>query len=99
MLPIVRFALALPLWLLMVCCPAGKRLVRAIGEVRVFVARLFVAATAVALIAPLGACSDGMSGVRAALGITKEAPDEFGVISRAPLSMPPDYTLRPPQIG
>jgi hypothetical protein len=65
----------------------------------VSVARLFVAAAAVALIAPLGACSEGMSGVRSTLGITKEAPDEFGVISRAPLSMPPDYTLRPPQAG
>ncbi len=40
-----------------------------------------------------------MSGVRSTLGITKEAPDEFGVVSRAPLSLPPDYTLRPPQTG
>ena len=63
------------------------------------VARLIAAAATVALIAPLGACSGGMSGIRSTLGITKEAPDEFGVVSRAPLSLPPDYTLRPPQTG
>jgi hypothetical protein len=65
----------------------------------VSIARVVIAAAAVALIAPLGACSDGMSGIRSSLGITKEAPDEFGVVSRAPLSLPPDYTLRPPQAG
>jgi hypothetical protein len=26
-------------------------------------------------------------------------PDEFGVVSRAPLSQPPDYALRPPRAG
>jgi hypothetical protein len=65
----------------------------------VFIARIVIVAAAVALIAPLGACSDGMSGVKSSLGLTKEAPDEFGVVSRAPLSLPPDYTLRPPQAG
>ena len=64
-----------------------------------FIARVVIVAAAVALIAPLGACSDGMSGVKSSLGLTKEAPDEFGVVSRAPLSLPPDYTLRPPQSG
>jgi hypothetical protein len=32
-------------------------------------------------------------------GFTRNAPDEFQVTTRAPLSMPPDYTLRPPQPG
>jgi hypothetical protein len=32
-------------------------------------------------------------------GFTRDAPDEFTVTTRAPLSMPPDYTLRPPQPG
>ena len=32
-------------------------------------------------------------------GLTRDAPDEFQVTTRAPLSMPPDYTLRPPQPG
>lgn len=33
------------------------------------------------------------------LGLEKEAPDEFAVVSRAPLSLPPDYGLRPPEPG
>lgn len=32
-------------------------------------------------------------------GLTRDAPDEFQVTTRAPLSMPPDFTLRPPQPG
>ena len=33
------------------------------------------------------------------LGIERQAPDEFAVVKRAPLAMPPDYTLRPPTPG
>jgi hypothetical protein len=33
------------------------------------------------------------------MGLTKKSPDEFQVVSRAPLSMPPDYSLRPPTPG
>ncbi len=32
-------------------------------------------------------------------GMTRDAPDEFTVTTRAPLSMPPDYQLRPPRPG
>ena len=32
-------------------------------------------------------------------GLTRDAPDEFQVTTRAPLSMPPEYGLRPPQPG
>jgi hypothetical protein len=32
-------------------------------------------------------------------GFTRDTPDEFTVTTRAPLSMPPDYSLRPPQPG
>lgn len=32
-------------------------------------------------------------------GLTRDAPDEFQVTTRAPLSMPPDFSLRPPQPG
>jgi hypothetical protein len=32
-------------------------------------------------------------------GLVRDTPDEFTVVTRAPLSMPPDYTLRPPQPG
>lgn len=33
------------------------------------------------------------------LGLTRESPDEFAVVKRAPLEMPPDYALRPPRPG
>jgi hypothetical protein len=32
-------------------------------------------------------------------GLTRDAPDEFTVTTRAPLSMPPDFALRPPRPG
>lgn len=44
----------------------------------------------------LGACGGS---VKDSLGLTKKAPDEFSVVTRAPLSVPPDYTLRPPRPG
>ncbi|MBL4615271.1 MAG: DUF3035 domain-containing protein [Magnetovibrio sp.] len=38
----------------------------------------------------------GCEGARKALTQTKAAPDEFAIYTRAPLTMPPDYGLRPP---
>src|ERR1700712_2334408 len=32
-------------------------------------------------------------------GLSRDAPDEFQVTTRAPLSMPPDFSLRPPRPG
>jgi DUF3035 family protein len=64
----------------------------------VSVARVIAIAAAVVLIAPLGACSSGTN-LSSTLGLVPTAPDEFGVVSRAPLSQPPDYTLRPPKAG
>lgn len=32
-------------------------------------------------------------------GLSRDAPDEYTVTTRAPLSMPPDYNLRPPMPG
>lgn len=32
-------------------------------------------------------------------GSRRSGPDEFGVVTRAPLSQPPDYALRPPRSG
>ena len=43
----------------------------------------------------LSACS----GVRDELGLTKKAPDEFTVVTKAPLIRPPDYSLKPPRPG
>jgi len=45
----------------------------------------------------LAACSQGS--VQNALGMGKRSPDEFAVVSRAPLILPPDYGLRPPGPG
>ena len=47
------------------------------------------------MVLALSACSD----VKKQLGLTKQSPDEFKVVSRAPLSLPPDYSLRPPEPG
>jgi len=41
----------------------------------------------------------GCEETKKALGQTKESPDEFAVFQRAPLSLPPDYSLRPPTPG
>ena len=41
----------------------------------------------------------GCDSVKQALGQTKNAPDEFAVFQRAPLSVPPDFALRPPAPG
>lgn len=43
----------------------------------------------------LSACGE----VKQKLGFTREAPDEFTVLQRAPLSVPPDFALRPPEPG
>ncbi len=51
--------------------------------------------TTVTLAATLVACE----GVREQFGLTKQSPDEFRVVSRAPLTLPPDFTLRPPEPG
>ncbi|MGH6897271.1 MAG: DUF3035 domain-containing protein [Geminicoccaceae bacterium] len=45
----------------------------------------------------LAACGQGS--VQSALGMGKRSPDEFAVVSRAPLILPPDYGLRPPRPG
>ncbi len=33
------------------------------------------------------------------IGLTRDVPDEFTVTTRAPLSMPPDFSIRPPTPG
>jgi hypothetical protein len=45
----------------------------------------------------LGACGGG--DLSRTFGLSRDAPDEFTVTTRAPLSMPPDFDLRPPQPG
>ena len=55
----------------------------------------------VAAVAVLMAASAlaGCQSARQALGMTKVVPDEFRVVSKAPLVVPPDYSLRPPAPG
>jgi Protein of unknown function (DUF3035) len=56
--------------------------------------RLIVPATLLIL---LSGCGD--SSLSRTFGLVRDTPDEFTVVTRAPLSMPPDFTLRPPQPG
>lgn len=53
----------------------------------VLVGSAFLAATM------LGGCTD----MSRALGLVKSPPDEFTVVSSTPLTLPPDYGLRPPR--
>jgi len=48
-------------------------------------------------VALLAGCDNG--GLARTFGLTRDAPDEFLVTTRAPLSLPPDYNLRPPRPG
>jgi hypothetical protein len=41
----------------------------------------------------------GCSGFKQAIGIEPTPPDEFAVEARAPLTIPPDFDLRPPEPG
>src|ERR1700710_3238097 len=45
----------------------------------------------------LGGCNSDK--LARTFGLTRDAPDEYTVTTRAPLSMPPDYNLRPPRPG
>ncbi len=45
----------------------------------------------------LSAC--GGDDLSRTFGFSRDAPDEFKVTTRAPLSMPPDLTIRPPRPG
>jgi hypothetical protein len=46
-------------------------------------------------VAGLGGCQSASH----ALGLSKVTPDEFRVVTKAPLVLPPDYSLRPPAPG
>ncbi len=48
---------------------------------------------AFAALSLLVACSGS---VQQKLGLERRVPDEFQVVRRAPLTLPPDFTLRPP---
>lgn len=52
----------------------------------------------VAIIAA-AAVASGCSTLSRSIGTGKTSPDEFRVVTRAPLTLPPDYSLRPPRPG
>lgn len=53
----------------------------------------------VALLLSAAAALAGCDSIREASGTTKEPPDEFAIVTKAPLIIPPDYNLRPPKPG
>ena len=57
--------------------------------------RLIAAAAILAVAGGLSA----FGSTKRALGMSKVTPDEFRVVAKAPLVVPPDYALRPPAPG
>lgn len=53
----------------------------------------------IALLAVVTGLLAGCDTLRDASGASKAPPDEFAVLTKAPLIIPPDYNLRPPQPG
>jgi hypothetical protein len=54
-------------------------------------------ATAALLVGAAGLA--GCHSASQAFGLSKVTPDEFRVVTKAPLTLPPDYSLRPPAPG
>lgn len=54
---------------------------------------------AVVAVLVAAAAASGCSTLSRAVGATKVSPDEFRVVAQAPLTLPPDYNLRPPRPG
>jgi len=54
-----------------------------------------IVATALVAAAGLAGCTS----TQKALGMSKVTPDEFRIVTKAPLVVPPDYALRPPAPG
>jgi hypothetical protein len=67
------------------------------------IGRRFAAIRRVALytttLIAIGMVVAGCDSFKKAVGIEHTSPDEFAVESRAPLTIPPDFNLRPPQPG
>jgi hypothetical protein len=52
-----------------------------------------------AILVCAGLALTGCDTIRDAAGLSKAAPDEFAVLTKAPLVIPPDYNLMPPRPG
>lgn len=57
--------------------------------------RKFITLTALIAAAGTTACQTASK----TLGLTTQAPNEFNILTKAPLVVPPEYNLRPPRIG
>src|SRR5256885_17262823 len=55
--------------------------------------------TALAALVGGGFALQGCQAIRDATGAAKVPPDEFTVLTKSPLVIPPDFNLRPPQPG
>jgi hypothetical protein len=55
----------------------------------------------IALVVVLAAATatSGCGTLSRAIGAGKNSPDEFNIVTSAPLTLPPDYSLRPPRPG
>src|SRR5215471_1817760 len=56
---------------------------------------VFLSAVCLAGASPIAGCTD----LKKSIGLEPTLPDEFAVESRAPLTIPPDFDLRPPTPG
>ena len=52
-----------------------------------------------AVLAGVGLALCGCQSIRDAAGLNKKPPDEFAVLTKAPLVVPPNYNLMPPKPG
>lgn len=57
--------------------------------------KLALGSAAILCLSMLGGCESA----KQELGLTRSPPDEFAVVKRAPLEMPPEFALRAPQPG
>jgi len=51
------------------------------------------------VLAACGVALMGCQSIKDAAGLGKQSPDEFAVVTKQPLVIPPDYNLRPPRDG
>ncbi len=51
------------------------------------------------IVCAVAACVAGCDTIRQAAGQDKQSPDEFAIVTKAPLVIPPDYNLHPPTAG
>src|ERR1700743_282771 len=55
--------------------------------------------TLLALALVAGAALSGCQSIQDSAGLGKDSPDEFAVVTKAPLVIPPDFNLHPPAPG